>query len=538
MIERLEVRGMGGITRADLEFSGNFIVITGESGAGKSSLVRAFEFISGKRAQLSSIHAGCEEAEVVALWGACAQGGESTVTKRSVSRSGKSRCWIGGELATAGQLAARAASMIEIQSQFAQLNLLEGPRQLELVDQCGGDELSACKARLGEMFPQMLSVEKEILGLKKRRAELERKLDGAHERIRRIKSLGLYSNCEAEWNEERAALERALGEASKYEALVFRMDGGETEVDLLEQMASLLRELYSVAPPDLAPRWAELGEGGLSKFQELFESAKKELGTMSKEELESSLEKTESRLGLLRKLKRETGRESPDDLISYIGEVDRDVKWLAESSGALDEANARSAALRAEVASCAKKLRSLRERSAADFEKKVNRHLRDLAMDDIYFSVAVNKLDRVRASGAESAAFMLSQKSLPPNPVARVASGGELSRILIAMQASIEPSRLPGVLVFDEVEAGLGGRTALLAGEKLKELSGHCRTILITHEATIAAMADQHFVVTRTGDETEAHEISGEARAREIARMLAGSESREAMEHARSLLGA
>jgi DNA repair protein RecN (Recombination protein N) len=178
----------------------------------------------------------------------------------------------------------------------------------------------------------------------------------------------------------------------------------------------------------------------------------------------------------------------------------------------------------------------MREKAAASFESRVNRHLNDLAMDDIEFLTSLNKLDKVRSSGAESVTFMLNQKSLPPNPVARVASGGELSRILIAIQASIESDQLPGTLVFDEVEAGLGGRTALLAGEKLKEISENCRTILITHEATIAAMADQHFVVTRTGDETEIREISGDERAREIARMLAGSESREAMEHARSLL--
>jgi DNA repair protein RecN (Recombination protein N) len=133
---------------------------------------------------------------------------------------------------------------------------------------------------------------------------------------------------------------------------------------------------------------------------------------------------------------------------------------------------------------------------------------------------------------------MLAQGDLPPNPAGKVASGGELSRILIAIQASIEPGRLPGVLVFDEVEAGLGGRTALLAGEKLKELSKNCRTILITHEATIAAMADQHFVVRRTGDDTLVSQITGEERVLEIARMLAGSESREALDHARSLLEA
>jgi len=356
--------------------------------------------------------------------------------------------------------------------------------------------------------------------------------------MRRIKTLALYPKCEDEWAGEHRNLERALTEAGRYEKLVEKIYGGETEASLMEQMTSALLELYAAAPPDFSAEWKELGERGISSFQELFESAKRELGMMSREEIESSLEKCEARLGLVRKLKRDAGCGTADELLEYVREAEADSKWLAESRAALDELNGRSVHLRGEVTSCARNLRTLREMAAADFEKRVNRHLRDLAMDDIYFLVTVNKLDKVRASGAESVTFMLSQKSLPPNPVGKVASGGELSRILIAIQASIEKSRLPGVLVFDEVEAGLGGRTALLAGEKLRELSANCRTILITHEATIAAMAEQHFLVRRKGDETEVHEITGEDRVREIARMLAGSESKEALDHAKALLDA
>jgi DNA repair protein RecN (Recombination protein N) len=535
MIERLEVRGMSGIAKADLEFAGDFIVITGESGAGKSSLVRAFEFISGKRAQAAFIHAGSEEAEVTALWSA---GGEQVLTKRSLSRSGKGRCRIGDDLSTVASLASFSEPRIEIQSQFAQLNLLDGARQLELVDQCGGGDIVACVNRLEELFPLMIAVEKEIIDLKRRRADLEQKLEGVPERIRRIKALGLYANCEDEWAEEHRSLERAASEAGRYEKLVLRLNGDETEPGIMERITSVLLELYAAAPPGLADEWKELGESGMSSFQALFESASRELGIMSLEEAEAALEKLETRLGMCRKLKRETGCSTAEELLEYVKDVEADAKWLAESGPLLDEKNARSIHLRGEVSAVARNLRTLREIAAADFEKRVNRHLRDLAMEDIYFLVTINRLDKVRASGAESAAFMLGQKSLQPSPVGKVASGGELSRILIAIQASIEKDRLPGVLVFDEVEAGLGGRTALLAGEKLRELSNGCRTILITHEATIAAMADQHFVVKRKGDETEVYEIEGEDRVREIARMLAGSESKEAMDHARALLDA
>jgi DNA repair protein RecN (Recombination protein N) len=534
MIERLEVRGMGGIERAALDFSGNFIAITGESGAGKSSLVRAFEFISGKRAQAAFINADFEETEVTALWDD-ADGG--ILTRRSLSRSGKGRVWIGDSLATAGMLASRAEGKIGIQSQFAQLDLLDAVKQLELVDQCGGRELAASAGRLGELFPQMMAVEKEIFEIKRRRAELERKLEGAPERVRRVKSLGITPGCEAEWERELSSLERAEADAGKYNDIAARMNGDENGPGLLDQLAVFLRELYSIAPHDRADEWRELGEDGLSKLQELFGSLRRELGLASREEIATALEKCEARLGQVRKVKRETGSPTAEALLEYAAETEAETKWLSESLAALEERVSLSSRQRAEVASCAKDLRLMRTRAAADFGDRVNRHLRDLGMDDAVFSVAVNRFDRVRANGAEGVSFMLSQKSGVPNPVGKVASGGELSRILIAIQASIEPERLPASLIFDEVEAGLGGRTALLAGRKLRELSRGCRTILITHEATIAAMADQHFVVERHGDLTEVREVGGEERVSEIARMLAGSESREALEHARSLLG-
>ena len=534
MIARLEVRGMGGIENASLDFSGNFIAITGESGAGKSSLVRAFEFISGKRAQAAFINAGFEETEVTALWD---EADGETLTRRSLSRSGKGRCWIGEGLATAGMLASRAEGKIGIQSQFAQLNLLDNAKQMELVDQCGGRELAACAERLGELFPQMMAVEKEIFEIKRRRAELEKKLEGAPVRVRRVKSLGITPGCEAEWEKELAALEHAESEVGKYDNIAARMNGDENGPGILDQLAAFLMELYSIAPQDRANEWRELGENGLSKLQELFGSSRRELGLTSREEITSQLEKCEARLGLLRKLKRETGSPTAEALLEYAAETEAETKWLSESLAELEGKNSLSLRQRAEVASCAKDLRLMRTRAAVDFGAHVNRHLHDLGMDDTVFSVAVNRFDKVRATGAESVTFMLSQKSGAPSPVGKVASGGELSRILIAIQASIEPERLPASLVFDEVEAGLGGRTALLAGKKLRELSRGCRTILITHEATIAAMADQHFVVERRDDLTEVREVRGEERIAEIARMLAGSESREAMEHARSLLG-
>ena len=535
MIEELHVKSMGGIKSASLLFSGKFIAITGESGTGKSSLVRAFEFIAGRRAQASLIHADSSDVTVEAVWSEICCG-ENLITSRTLARGGKGRCFSHGTPVTVSQLSEMSAPMIEIQSQFAQLNLLDPVRQLELIDICGGADIKDVKERLAGLFPAMLASEREILEIKKRREELESRLEGAPNRIRRIKNLSLYSGCEEEWAAELAQMERQLSDADRLDNIIFRMDGGESGVELLETLGVLLRDLFSVSPDGERNRWTELGEAALCNLQEIFKSARSTLGMATKEELESRIEAAEVRTGMLRKLKREVGVNSVGELISYVAEVEKDTKWMKESSSLLEEKNTKAQALRSEVALLARKLRALRESAAREFEARVNNNLADLAMADSCFSVEIIKHDKVRSGGAEGASFLLAVKDMQPTPVGKVASGGELSRILIAIQASIDPEKLPGTLVFDEVESGLGGRVALLAGEKLCEFSKNCRTILITHEATIAAMADQHFLVCRSGTGTDVIEIEGEERVTEIARMLSGSSSLEAIEHARALL--
>ncbi|MCF0248155.1 MAG: DNA recombination protein RecN, partial [Synergistes sp.] len=203
----------------------------------------------------------------------------------------------------------------------------------------------------------------------------------------------------------------------------------------------------------------------------------------------------------------------------------------------LESLEKEASALRRETARLAGELRALRKASARELAEKVNEHLSGLAMEYAKFDIEIEPLDRVRANGAENVVFTLALPDQSPLPVGKNASGGELSRILIALQLSSSDEKLPGTLVFDEVEAGLGGKTALLAGYKLKALAKRCRTILITHQASIAAMADRHFLVKRDGDDTEIKEICDEEREREIARMLSGDEnSFEALEHARALL--
>ena len=309
------------------------------------------------------------------------------------------------------------------------------------------------------------------------------------------------------------------------------------EGGLLDQLEKIAKDLYGYASGE-DKRWHEAIEKTLSGAQELSNLISEACrGAASAEDNEEAKERLEKKLGMLRKMKRTLNIQSAAALLAYAAEAEKELEWLKESHKELEELEKRALALRRETSRLAIEVRALRKESAKALAAKVNEHLGGLGMEYAAFNIEIEPLDRVRSTGAENAIFTLALPDQKPLPVGKNASGGELSRILIALQLSVGDDKLPGTLVFDEVEAGLGGKTALFAGCKLRQLSRRCRTILITHQATIAAMADQHFVVKREGENTEITEVAGEAREREIARMLSGDESSyEALEHAKALL--
>ena len=544
MIEELEIHGVGGIRETSLSFGGSFIVITGESGAGKSSLVRALEFIAGRRAQLNHIHTLEEACEVRAVMTSepipgisekCQPQDKMLIARRTFARSGKGRASLQEQTVPLTILAHAMETNVVIQSQFAQLGLLDPLKQLELVDSCGGEELKRALAELEVAFTSALATEKEIFAIKKRRKESESRFDDAPSVIRQIKALELKADSEAEWEKELREMER--GEAVRRSLRLVAEKMNNAEGGLLDQLEKIAKDLYGYASGE-DKHWHEAIEKTLSGAQELSNLISEACrGAASAEDNEEAKERLEKKLGMLRKMKRTLNIQSAAALLAYAAEAEKELEWLKESHKELEDLEKRALALRRETSRLAIEVRALRKASAQALAAKVNEHLGGLGMEYAAFNIEIEPLDRVRSTGAENAIFTLALPDQKPLPVGKNASGGELSRILIALQLSVGDDKLPGTLIFDEVEAGLGGKTALFAGCKLRQLSRRCRTILITHQATIAAMADQHFVVKREGENTEITEVAGEAREREIARMLSGDESSyEALEHAKALL--
>lgn len=546
MIEELRIRGVGGIKDARIALKGNFIVITGESGSGKSSLVRSLEFIAGKRAQANLIHAGSEMSDVQLMVATDDTPGlpeeympqdGTLIARRTFDRNGRGKCSLQGSMIPLSSLSRIMEREVVIQSQFAQLGLLDQQKQLSLIDSNGGPELAAAKNELETTFNLALKLERGIYSVKKERQEVESRFQNAESALRQLRALEYTADSQQEWETELAELEARTKKISLLGRIAERYMGAASDGGVLEELESICRSLYSVSESD-SSKWERHVEKLLSAAQDLKHELQAEIrDAQSAADLEEAKERLEMKLGIVRKLRRELGLTPEASLAAYAEEASQRLEWLKESRGEVETMEAEAALLRKKTTELAMNLRALRKKAASGMTETVNRHLQDMAMELARFEIVIENLDKVRSGGAESASFMLALPDQRPLPVGKTASGGELSRILIALQLTSGDSELPGTLVFDEVEAGLGGRTAVLAGEKLRELSERCRTVLITHEAAIAAMADQHFLVSRTGDETEIREINGAEREKEIARMLAGDDrSLEALKHAKALL--
>jgi DNA repair protein RecN (Recombination protein N) len=216
---------------------------------------------------------------------------------------------------------------------------------------------------------------------------------------------------------------------------------------------------------------------------------------------------------------------------------------LEENHDKLEKTAQEARELRRLASQLALVIREARKNAAETLEARVNALLGDLAMEETGFSIRFTELPKLRRDGADGVEFSLCTNKGAANQrsgrVEKIASGGELSRLLLALQLSLPDEWLPPTLVFDEVEAGLGGKAAVLSGLKLKELSRKCQVILVTHEASIAALGDNHYVVRKKDGEARAESVDGEVRVREVARMLSGDpDLPEAQEHARRLLNA
>ena len=550
MLTELRVRNFAIIEQLTLPLALGFNVLTGETGAGKSIIVGALGLLLGERANTDVVRTGADKALVEgtfditdrpALSSLLDERGidveESTVVlKREVAAAGRARAWVNGTPVTAAALSEIGRLLVNVHGQHEAQTLLDPDEQREILDAFAGAQPQAAAVRAAHTA--LATVRHEITELRRRKADAERRADYLRHVVREIEEARLVEGEDARLDEEARRLEHAEELRSLASGAAGALDGDEDAV--LTHLGAVQRALASITRIDPSrARLQELFDSGYYALEELARELEEyEAGV----ELDPDrLEEVRRRRDLLFRLTKkyggtlgeviETGAKARAEL-DLVESADLDLRTLEQREG---EATTR-------LTESAAELSSMRRAAASRLGRAVDEVLPSLGMSDGHFVAVLVPLAEVGASGAEDTEFRVALNvGHDARPLSRVASGGELSRVMLALKTILARLDLVPTLIFDEVDAGIGGKVGLQVGDTMRRVAAHHQVFAITHLPQIAARAHHHILVAKgaRGGVTTADVavLVGEQRITELARMLGGDpESDISRAHAAELL--
>ncbi|NYD55738.1 DNA repair protein RecN (Recombination protein N) [Microbacterium pseudoresistens] len=552
----MRLRDLGVIAEAVLPMGPGFTAITGETGAGKTMVVTGLGLLLGARADSGAVRAGAAQASVAGVWvvpsrGAVADtvadaGGEleplddargELYVSRTINAEGRSRASVGGRAAPAGVLAELAESLVVVHGQSDQLRLRSAAAQREALDRFGGQEVADAREAYTEAWELWRTRAAELDDLTGHREQRRTEADELRA------ALALIESTDPQPGEDAALAERAdrlanaeeLRQAAALARAALSSEDDEPDVTALAATAS--RALERANDPELSAMVegiAELGyravdiAGRLSAYlADLDESGPQELAAV--EERRAALAALVRAHGTLDEAL-EVWRTGSDRLAQLDDDDDRVARLTLERDDARAALDAAAAALTAS-----------RTAAAARLGAAVTDELHELAMPDARLEVVVGEAAESAHGRDEIAILLAPHPGAQPRPVSRSASGGELSRVMLAIEVVIAGTDPVPTFVFDEVDAGIGGAAAIEVGRRLAQLSRTSQVIAVTHLAQVAAFASNHLSVVKTSDgsvtASSVQALEGTAREAEMARLLSGmTDSDAALEHARELL--
>ncbi len=547
MLRSLTIRNFVIVEALDVEWAAGFTVLTGETGAGKSILLDALGLLLGDRFEQRQLRPGAERAELSATFDigrlrgvrawlaaeALDADGE-LVLRRVCDAQGRSRAWINGHPATIAQLATLGAQLLDLHGQHAHQALAGAEAQRQLLDEFGGASAVARDVALAWRAWRDAVARRDNAAAAAEATARER--DEVRERHRELAALALGAD---EWN-ELAATQRRLANAARLIDATTEAERALTDDDdaLSPRLARIIQRLRQASADDPA----------LSELTRLLEPAAIQLDEASRAlrdyrrrlDLEpSELDRVEQRLSAIHDLARKH-RVKPEALHALEQTLAARLAELADVADARALAQAASDAAK-NYDALATTLTAKRTAAAKTLTRRVTATMKELAMTGGRFEAVLESLSEPASFGRESVAFRIAtHPRQEPGPLSRVASGGELSRVALAIQvAASEVGNVP-TLVFDEVDTGIGGAVAATVGRMLQVLGERRQVLCVTHLPQVAAHADQQFRVMKSGDRTQVttalSSVDGDARVDELARMLAGTEiTTKTRAHAREL---
>ena len=568
MIEELYISNVALINELQLECSSGLNIFTGETGAGKSVILNAVGLALGERSNAGVVRDGATNAKIqiaVALppdqpvWAGfndsefadILDAEETLVLSRQINASGRSRCHTNGQLVSLTFLSAIGDLLVDIHGQHAHQSLFRSDTHLDLLDTFGRHE--ALKAEVGEKYDELHATQAQLADYSRTLREAMQEKDLLQFQLDELEEAQLQEDEEEALMNERHLLSNSETLFESANQLYEQLYGGDlSETSTLDGLKTESRTISKLSELD----------SSLSELNTRFESVLYELEDIAyqvrdyRDKVEFNphrLTEVEERLDLIHRLKRKYG-DSTSEILAYQAQAAQKLEELQFGSERIDELKDQIHLLTQEAQKLALQLSNKRRTTATQLESLIEGELQTLGMDKAVFQILVSPIESaegpleidgkrydLRADGMDEIEFLISPNvGSEPKPLAKIASGGEISRVMLALKTVLAQIDLIPTMIFDEIDAGIGGRTADIVGQKLKELSCFRQVFCITHLPQIARFADQHFRVEKAVEEDRtmitAKLLTPEERVEEMARMHGGEATVTTIAHARELL--
>lgn len=539
LIEHLEFNPGKGLT-----------VITGETGAGKSIIMGALGLILGQRADAKSVRTGATKCVIEASFDISQYGlesyfkdndleydAESTIIRREIYATGKSRAFVNDIPVQLQMLKELGQSLIDIHSQHQNLLLGQDTFQLGVIDALAHNQFELGQYRT--VYNELMSLRRRIKQLREEATKNAQEADYIRYQFAQLDDANLQEDEQEELEAEQERLSHAEDIKSGLYDIYNGLDGEESLIQTLKSLSHKAQELTRVYP-----EIAEIAERLESDYIDLKDIAEDVEGKAEDVSFDPQrFEQVEERLSQLYSLFKKHGVQSVSELISLRDEYFERMQHIDGSDEEIAELEVQNKQLTAQTTKCASALTATRQKAAATLQQMLVEKVSYLGMPNVRFAAELtNVKGEFSPSGADQIAFMFSaNKNQPLKSAGEVASGGEISRLMLSIKSLVASARTLPTIIFDEIDTGVSGDIADRMGEVMKELSDHLQVITITHLPQVAGKGDQHFKVYKSDDAdtttTHISPLSADQRLQEVARMLSGSNiTQEALANARTLM--
>lgn len=538
MLEHLHIRNVALIKESEISFGDGLNILTGETGAGKSMIIDSLQFALGGRAGKDFLRHGEKQAAVEALFSVQSQAlteklaengivpeedGTLLIT-RTLSEAGKSVCRINGSAVTVGMLKEIAEDMIDIYGQHEHQSLLNPVKHIRLLDRFCGAGFGEAMEEYKNSRQRLKDLEKQLTILIGDESQREQRMDMLLFQKEEIEAAELQEGEEDALLEQKkrlSSMERLIRLTGESVTLLY--DGDDRAPSACDQLGDALAKLQEAAEYDaaLSPLADALADG-YAAVEDCARELKREAEEQEADPEE--LERIEERLQLFYKLKRKYGG-SIEAVLEFYEKAVQELEFLSNSSEKAAELSAKKAEEEKRLSALAETLTARRRATAEQVEEQIETALHDMEMKHARFHIQIEEKADWGADGKDKVEFLISANAGEPlKPLAKIASGGEMSRVMLALKTVLVDADEIGTFIFDEIDTGVSGRTARRVGEKMRFLGGKRQLLCITHLPQIAAMADNHFLIEKESDAgetvTRVTALDEEGAVREVARLM------------------